>query len=110
MNKYIAVCGLNCENCEARIATINDDNILRSKVASEWSILNGVTITSDMINCVGCRVDGIKTPYCEKMCPIRKCAISHGFETCGECDKINECKKIGMIIGNNKEAFNNLKK
>lgn len=26
MNKYIAYCGLDCEKCEARIATINNDN------------------------------------------------------------------------------------
>ena len=35
MNEYIACCGLNCETCEARIATINDDNELRKKVAKE---------------------------------------------------------------------------
>lgn len=35
MNNYIACCGLNCETCDARIATINDDNELRNKVAKE---------------------------------------------------------------------------
>ena len=25
MNEYIAYCGLDCESCEARIATVNDD-------------------------------------------------------------------------------------
>ena len=29
MNAYIAYCGLDCETCEARIATINNDNALR---------------------------------------------------------------------------------
>ena len=29
MNKFIAYCGLDCEKCEARIATINNDDILR---------------------------------------------------------------------------------
>ena len=33
MNEYIAYCGLDCETCEARIATANDDNELREKVA-----------------------------------------------------------------------------
>ena len=33
MNEYIAFSGLNCETCQARIATINDDNELRKKVA-----------------------------------------------------------------------------
>ena len=29
MNEYIAYCGLNCETCEARIATVNHDDALR---------------------------------------------------------------------------------
>ncbi len=29
MNEYIAYCGLDCEVCEARLATINNDNDLR---------------------------------------------------------------------------------
>ncbi|MBQ5576063.1 MAG: DUF3795 domain-containing protein, partial [Bacteroidales bacterium] len=51
MNNFIAYCGLNCEKCEARIATINNDNDLRQKVAHHWSDLNQVEITPEMINC-----------------------------------------------------------
>ena len=29
MNEYIAYCGLNCEACEARLATVNNDDALR---------------------------------------------------------------------------------
>ena len=29
MKDYIAYCGLDCETCEARIATVNNDNDLR---------------------------------------------------------------------------------
>ena len=50
MNKYIAYCGLDCEKCEARIATVNNDDSLREKVAKEWSELNKVTITKDNYN------------------------------------------------------------
>ena len=63
VNMFIACCGLDCEKCEARLATINNDNDLRKKVAEEWSKLNGIEITSEMINCEGCRVYGIKTVY-----------------------------------------------
>ena len=35
MKQFIACCGLDCEKCEARIATINDDNSLREKVAKD---------------------------------------------------------------------------
>ncbi len=58
MKTLIAYCGLDCESCEARLATINNNNSLRAKVAKKWSDLNGVEITPQMINCVGCRVDG----------------------------------------------------
>ena len=43
MKKYIAFCGLDCEFCEARFATANNDDALRRKVAKEWSEMNGVT-------------------------------------------------------------------
>ena len=74
MNKYIAYCGLDCEKCEARLATIINDDNLREKVAKEWSELNNVSITKEMINCTGCRIEGAKTPFCDGLCEIRKCA------------------------------------
>lgn len=108
MKNNIAYCGLNCEACEARIATINNDDKLRDEVAKKWSAMNGVTITPEMINCVGCRGNGVKTPYCESLCPIRQCAINK-CETCGDCDKMETCEKVGMIIKNNPQALKNLK-
>ena len=49
MNDFIAYCGLDCEKCQAHIATIKNDDALREKVAKEWSDLNKVEITYDMI-------------------------------------------------------------
>ena len=100
----IAFCGLDCEKCEARIATINNDNKLREKVAKRWSELNLVEIEPQMINCVGCKIDGVKTPYCESLCPIRQCVLKKGFENCGECKEIKDCSSIKMIIDNNEQA------
>ncbi len=109
MNPFIAYCGLDCEQCEARLATVHDDRALREKVAKEWSQLNGVEITPDMINCAGCRIDGVKTPFCDSLCPIRQCALSRGVETCGDCAEMVVCEKVGMIIGSNEDALNRLK-
>ena len=109
MKEFIAYCGLDCEKCEARIATVNNDNELRKKVAAEWTELNHVEITPEMINCAGCRVDGVKTPFCDSLCQIRQCSMSKKFETCGSCDEVSTCGKVKMIIGNNKEALENLK-
>ena len=107
--EYIAYCGLNCEACEARLATVNDDDALREKVAGLWSELNGVEITPEMINCSGCRIDGVKTPYCDSLCPIRRCALERGVETCGACADMSKCEKLGMITENNADALKNLK-
>ena len=109
MNDFIACCGLDCEACEARIATLNDDDELRKKVAKYWSELNKVEIRPEMINCTGCRIQGVKTPYVESLCPIRKCALGHHYTTCGSCGEIETCPKVDMIIGNNATAKENLK-
>ncbi len=104
MNDYIAYCGLDCEACEARIATVNNDNELRIKVSKEWSEMNGVEITPEMINCSGCRILGVKTMYCDSLCPIRLCARGKQMETCGSCPEMKSCEKVGAIIGNNPDA------
>ena len=108
MNEFIAYCGLDCESCEARIATINNDDTLRENVAKHWSELNGLTITPEMINCTGCRIDGVKTPFCDSICPIRKCAVDKNVGTCGDCSEVSSCEKLAMIINNNPDAKNNL--
>ena len=109
MKAYIAYCGLDCETCEARIATVNHDDVMRRKIAKEWSELNGVEITPEMINCAGCRIEGVKTLYCDALCPIRQCALARGVETCGSCGDMEACEKVGAIIGNNPEAMRRLK-
>ena len=73
-------------------------------MAKEWSELNHVEITPEMINCVGCRIEGIKTPFCGSMCEIRKCAMSRNYETCGDCAEKTSCKKLAMVSSNNEEA------
>lgn len=109
MKEFIAFCGLDCETCEARIATTTNDNELRVKVAKEWSKLNGVEITPEMINCVGCRLNGKKTPFCESICQIRQCGLAKGYKTCGDFADMEKCKKLRMIIKNNPGAFQNLR-
>lgn len=109
MKDFIAYCGLDCETCEARIATVNKDDELRNKVAKLWSELNGVEITPDMIYCTGCRIPGEKTPYCGTLCPIRKCAMEKKMETCGSCKDIFSCEKLAAIIRNNPDTLKNLR-
>ncbi|MDD6038484.1 MAG: DUF3795 domain-containing protein [bacterium] len=108
MKDLISCCGLDCETCEARIATQNDDQALREKVAKEWTEMNQVEITPDMINCDGCRVDGRKTPFCNSMCEIRQCVMGKKYGTCGDCAQMETCETVASIHGHNEDAKKNL--
>jgi hypothetical protein len=108
MNRFIAYCGLNCEKCDAYLATVHNDSRLREKTAQLWSELNGAPITPEMINCTGCRMEGPKTPFCESLCPIRQCAKAKQFETCADCAELSTCEKAAMILADNEEARRNL--
>ena len=56
MKKMIGYCGLDCEKCDAYLATINDDQALREKTAKLWAELNNAPILPEHINCEGCRM------------------------------------------------------
>ena len=101
MSDNISYCGLDCHKCEAYLATINNDDELKSQVAKKWSKLNNVNITKDMINCLGCKGNKVKTPFCEHLCKIRNCAIKKDVSFCINCETFIECKEIKMIIDNN---------
>lgn len=60
MRQLIAICGLDCEECDAYKATKNNDQALREKTAKLWSELNNAPILPEHINCEGCRMNGTK--------------------------------------------------
>lgn len=105
----IAYCGLDCEKCDAYIATANDDWELRRKTAMLWSKLNNVTISAEQINCEGCRSNGKKTVFCDRLCGIRQCALKREVTTCGECREMEHCQLLGAVVANNPDALMNLK-
>ena len=109
MKDMIGYCGLDCEKCDAYIATISDDQALREKTAKLWAELNNAPILPEHINCEGCRADGAKTVFCENMCEIRKCAMKKDMATCGECPELETCSTVGAIVSNNPSALENLK-
>ena len=83
MKNMIGYCGLDCEKCDAYLATINDDQALREKTAKL---------------------------FCEQMCKIRKCALEKGVSTCGGCPELETCPTVGAILENNPSALENLKR
>ena len=68
MKGMIGYCGLDCEKCDAYLATINNDQALREKTAKLWAELNHAPILPEHINCQGCRVEGVKTVFCDVWC------------------------------------------
>lgn len=108
MDKMIGYCGLDCTKCDAYLATIHNDDALRERTAKKWAELNNAPITADMINCMGCRMDGVKTPFCDFMCEIKQCAKKKEVETCRDCEKKNECKTLESITNYSQEAKDNI--
>ena len=93
----IAYCGLDCTKCGAFIATANNDDVMRAKVAEEWSKAYNVDINPEYINCTGCRSTGVKVHYCESMCEVRKCASARSLDTCAQCRNI-PCNALSEIF------------
>ncbi len=108
MEKLIACCGLNCVACEARIATIANDDELRAQTAEKWKGQYGADITSEMINCTGCREEGVKIGHCAD-CGIRNCVKSKDFQTCADCEKLENCELLVNLHQFVPEALQNLK-
>jgi hypothetical protein len=108
MEKLIACCGLNCAACDARIATITDDNELRIQTAEKWKAGFSADITPEMINCTGCREAGVKFAHCSE-CEIRNCVQSKDFETCADCEKLENCSLLVNLHQYAPEALENLK-
>ncbi|HOD53375.1 MAG TPA: DUF3795 domain-containing protein [Candidatus Cloacimonadota bacterium] len=99
-------CGLDCQICEARIATENNDNQLREKVAKEWSEMYQANIQPENVNCTGCMKEGIKFAHCNE-CNIRSCVIDHKINHCAECSDF-ACEKIQSFMNMVECAKNNL--
>ena len=81
----LAPCGINCEKCDFRIATINDDNALREMTAKKCFLEYNTECTPEMVNCTGCVEEGVKAFYCND-CGIRKCVIEKKIDNCKSCD------------------------
>jgi len=109
MAKQIAYCGFDCATCEVRVATVNNDDVLREKIAEEWKKrYNSFDISTEMINCAGCKGEGVLNKRCE-YCEIRKCALQDNLETCAECENFEDCKFLKKVHQNVPEALENLR-
>jgi hypothetical protein len=103
MEKKIAYCGINCNECPAFLATQKDDDNERKKVAEMWSKQFNTEIKPEDINCDGCLLEsGRLFGYC-RVCEIRKCAQEKSVKNCAYCDDY-PCDKLSKFIDNVPEA------
>jgi len=85
MEEIISMCGLKCNECNAYIATITNDNVKREETAKLWSQHYSVKIEPEDINCEGCISTGeIVFSHC-KVCKVRECCSSKSLKNCAYC-------------------------
>ena len=96
METMISRCGLECTQCPAFIARVEDNDELRRKTAEEWSKQFNMTVPPERINCDGCLSEGVHSQYCE-MCEIRKCGKEKGLTSCAFCGDY-ACEKLGKVL------------
>ena len=92
INKAIlAPCGLYCGVCAIHIADRDNNLKFKEKLVDVYKPFSK---TVDDIKCKGCLSENQEDifGYC-KICPIRDCVKSKGFESCHQCDDF-PCKLI----------------
>lgn len=95
MTELIAPCGIDCQICDAYIATQTGDTALRQKLAENYLKNFGKEIPLDQLACDGCGEKGSHIGFCA-VCEIRACAFAKGYKTCAECESF-PCEKGSFI-------------
>ena len=109
MDTLIAYCGIDCSACDARKATLTNDDALRAKTAEAWTKMFGFQFSKEMINCTGCKEPGAKVGHCAE-CELRACSLAKGVADCGVCADYNGCVKIKAFTVQVPEAKTNLER
>jgi len=106
MKEMIAKCGIDCAECTAYKATVENSDALRKQTAEEWSKMFGGQIAPESINCLGCQNEETLFGHCQ-VCGIRSCAKGKGFQTCAECPDYG-CEMVSDIWAHDGKIKENL--
>ncbi len=109
MKAITAHCGLACNECDAFVATKENNMQKKIETAESWSKMYQVEIKPEDIICKGCLHDGPeKFGHCLK-CEIRKCSTDKQLENCGYCIEY-PCNKLSDIFKFSPDAKTRLDK
>ena len=107
MSKIIAICGIVCSECSGFLATQQDNNDERKRIAELWSRQYNATIKPEDINCDGCTSNGKRLfGYCN-VCEIRRCGNEKNVVNCAFCDQYT-CDKLTKFFTMSPEAKKSL--
>ena len=96
MPEMIAYCGLVCSKCPTFIATQNDDDLAREKMAKYVAEKYGLHFKPEEINCDGCLSSGGRLIGFCNTCDVRKCGIEKSVENCSVCEE-QPCDKLNKF-------------
>ena len=82
----IAYCGLDCAQCDAYLATIENSDAKRIETAQKWSRMYQHDIKPEQIHCTGCKSGGTRFFHCDH-CEIRQCCVSKNVDHCAACNE-----------------------
>ena len=99
-------CGINCRDCDAYIATQNDDIELSKQLQRNYMKQFAKEISMEELKCDGCQGEGRKISFCS-VCEVRVCATEHGYVNCAECAEL-PCEKGSFIWQENSVSLANL--
>jgi hypothetical protein len=97
LDKMVAFCGLTCTDCPAYLATQDDDDDARLRVAEKWSRDYGSDVKPEDINCDGCLPGKERYFFHCSQCEIRACGVVRGMENCAHCLEY-PCAKLERLL------------
>jgi len=96
MEEMIAICGLVCTKCPAFMATQNNDNEARERIAMEWSS-DEYKLKPEDVNCDGCLSASGKIMNFVEECDVRQCGLEKNVKNCAYCEEY-PCNKLDKIF------------
>ena len=91
----IALCGIDCTECDAYRATQENDAAKLAEVAVKWSSEERKFDPEDVI-CNGCH--GTRRFSWTEECEIRGCGVGRGLVTCAPCEYY-PCELLNKVWG-----------